>query len=84
VVVRPLENKLNSKLLLKNQGFTVIEILVALVLITLVMAVAISDPFNSSEDLYKEADGLERSIRFMGDEAALRNSVVRIHFLLDK
>ena len=84
MVVRPLENKQSSKLLLKNQGFTVIEILVALVLITLVMAVAISDPFNSSEDLYKEADGLERSIRFMGDEAALRNSVVRIHFLLDK
>ena len=82
--MRPLENRHNSKILLKNQGFTVIEILVALVLITLVMAVAISDPFNSSEDIYKEGDALERSIRFMADEAALRNSVVRLHFFLDK
>jgi prepilin-type N-terminal cleavage/methylation domain-containing protein len=67
-----------------NQGFTLIEILIALVLVTLVMGIVISDPFSSRDQLDKDVNSIERSIRFMGDEAALKNAVVRLHFLLDK
>ncbi|AUN97964.1 type II secretion system protein [Bacteriovorax stolpii] len=75
---------IQAKLLKSNQGFTVIEILIALVLITLVMAMALSNPFSTSQDLDQESDNIERAIRFMSDEAVLRNSVVRLHFMLGK
>jgi len=67
-----------------NQGFTLIEILVALVLIALVLTISISSPFSSRNDLDKEVNSIERAIRFMGDEATLKNAVIRIHFYLDK
>ena len=67
-----------------NQGFTLIEILVALVLIVLVMSLALSNPFSSRNDLDKEVNSLERAIRFMSDESALKNAVIRLHFMLDK
>lgn len=56
----------------------------ALVLITLVLSLAISNPFSSRDDLEKEANNIERALRFMGDEAILRNAVLRIHFILNK
>lgn len=77
-------NFIQSKLLKSNQGFTVIEILIALVLITLVLGIALSDPFNTSKDLDQQSDDIERAVRFMSDESALRNSVVRLHFMLGK
>lgn len=55
-----------------------------MVLITLVLGIALSDPFNTSQDLDKQSDDMERAVRFMSDEAALRNSVVRLHFMLGK
>lgn len=67
-----------------NQGFTLIEILVALVLIVLVMSLALSNPFSSRNDLDKEVNSLERAVRFMSDEAALKNAVIRLHFILNK
>lgn len=85
MVVRLQQNNSGLHFLKNNQqGFTLIEILVALLLVTLVMALAISDPFSNSQELTEQSDDFERAIRFVGDEAALRNSVVRIHFLLDK
>jgi len=45
---------------------------------------AMSDTFNSGADLDKESNNLERAVRFMSDEAALRNAVVRLHFMLSK
>ena len=82
--MRPLLNKNIFKLQNNNQGFTLIEILVALVLIVLVMSLAISNPFSSRNDLDKEVNSIERAIRFMSDEAALKNAVIRLHFILDK
>jgi prepilin-type N-terminal cleavage/methylation domain-containing protein len=81
-----LRNKfiLQKNLLRSNQGFTVIEILVALVLVVLVLSLAMSSSFNSSSHLDEEAENLERAVRFMSDESALRNSVVRLHFMLTK
>ena len=48
------------------------------------MTMAVSDSFNTGADLDEETNNLERAVRFMSDEAALRNSVVRLHFMLDK
>ncbi|MDO9183239.1 MAG: prepilin-type N-terminal cleavage/methylation domain-containing protein [Bacteriovorax sp.] len=78
---------LNKKffILLNNkQGFTLIEILVALFLIVLVMSLSLSTSFSSRADLDQEVSSIERAIRFMSDEAALKNAVVRLHFILDK
>lgn len=80
-----LRNKKPSYSFVKNQqGFTIVEILVALFLIALVLSLALSDNFSTSDDLDKEASNMQRAVRFMSDESALRNSVVRLHFLLDK
>jgi prepilin-type N-terminal cleavage/methylation domain-containing protein len=77
-------NFIRSQLIKSNQGFTVIEILVALVLVVLVLSMALSDTFSGSSHLEDESEKIERALRFMGDEAALRNSVVRIHFILNR
>ena len=82
--MRPRNNPIQSKILKSNQGFTVIEILVALVLIVLVLSLALSDTFTSSNDLDTESENMERAVRFMSDEAALRNAVIRLHFMLSK
>ena len=68
----------------KNQGFTLIEILVALVLIALVLGISVSSPFSSRKDLDNEVTSIERALGFMSDEAALKNAVIRLHFILDK
>lgn len=81
--MRPLLNKKTSIQLTNNQGFTLIEILVALVLIALVLAISISNPLSSRDDLEKEVNGIERAIRFMSDEAVLKNAVIRLHLILE-
>ena len=48
------------------------------------MSLALNSPLSSRSDLDKEVNSLERAIRFMSDEAALKNTVIRLHFLLDK
>ena len=82
--MRPHLNKNFVTSINNNQGFTLIEILVALVLIVLVMSLALNSPLSSRSDLDKEVNSLERAIRFMSDEAALKNTVIRLHFILDK
>lgn len=81
--MRPHLNKKFLNAQNNNQGFTLIEILVALVLIVLVMSLALSNPFSSRNDLDKEVNSIERAIRFMSDEAALKNAVIRLHFMLN-
>lgn len=83
--MRQLRNSpIQSKILKSNQGFTVIEILIALVLIISILGLVLSDPFSTSADLDQQSDDVERATRFMSDEAALRNAVVRLHFMLGK
>jgi type II secretory pathway pseudopilin PulG len=77
-------NHIQLKILKSNQGFTVIEILIALVLIISILGLVLSDPFSNSGNLDKQSDDIERAVRFMSDEAALRNAVVRLHFMLNK
>ncbi|RPJ66206.1 MAG: prepilin-type N-terminal cleavage/methylation domain-containing protein, partial [Alphaproteobacteria bacterium] len=81
--MRQLLNNKFSTLLKNNQGFTLIEILVALVLMALVLGITISSPFSSRDDLDKDVNSIERAIRYMSDEAALKNAVIRFHLLLD-
>lgn len=83
--MRPQRNKfIQPKLLKSNQGFTILEILIALLLIVLVLSMSLSNPFSTNDDLYQQSDDIERALRFMSDEAALRNTVVRMHFMLGK
>jgi prepilin-type N-terminal cleavage/methylation domain-containing protein len=82
--MRQLLSKNFSKSLKNNQGFTLIEILVALVLIAFVLGISVSGSFSSRNDLDKDVNSIERAIRFMSDEAALKNAVIRLHLMLDK
>ncbi len=82
--MRQLLNKKTNTLLDNNQGFTLIEILVALAIIALIFGLSLSSPFSSRNDLDKDVNNIERAIRFMSDEAALKNAVVRLHLILDK
>lgn len=62
-----------------------IEILVALVLAALIfLAVPSSDNVQMHRNLQTAVDDLDRSVRFAGNEAILRNSVVRLRISLDK
>lgn len=71
-------------LTVNQKGFTLIEILVALVLVSLIIGVAVSDPFSQRKNLEEDLDQIERGLRYMSDEAALKNTVVRLRVLLNK
>src|SRR5690606_27476136 len=66
-----------------QKGFSLIEILVALALISLVLTVVIGDGFSSRSRLEETVSLVERSLRSSVDEAALRNVITRINFKLD-
>lgn len=69
---------------MNQRGFTLIEILVALVLVGLIIGVAISDPFSQRKNLEEDLTQIERGLRYMNDEAALKNTVVRLRVLFGK
>ena len=74
-----------SKFIKDDQGFSLIEILVALVLAAMIfLAVPSSDNVQKHRDLQTAVDDLDRSVRFAGNEAVLRNTVVRLKISLDK
>lgn len=78
--MKPLQiNKIKNQ-----QGFSLIEILVALFLVSLVMGLAITNPFSTENQLENEIKGIERAIRFMSDESALRNTITRLHLFMSK
>lgn len=61
-----------------NQGLSLIEILVALVLIAFATFSVIGNPFNSRQTLEDALTQLDRAVRFANQEALLKNKVVRI------
>lgn len=76
-----------SKNLITNndQGFSLIEILVSLVLAALIfLAIPSSDNTQKHRNLKTALDDIDRSIRFAGNEAVLRNTVTRLRISLDK
>lgn len=73
------------KLLKSNSGFTLIEILVALFLVVLLLGIVTTGgSFTQRQALDQYLDDMERSIRFSMDESVLRNSMIRVHFDLNK
>lgn len=73
-----------EKLLKENHGFSLLEILIAMVLMVAILGLSLNASFSSKDTLDKEVSGLERALRFMNDEAVLKNKVVRLHLQLDK
>jgi hypothetical protein len=61
-----------------------IEILVALVLAALIFLAVPTSDTQKHRDLKTAVDDLDRSVRFAGNEAVLRNTVVRLRISLDK
>lgn len=74
-----------SNQFLNQRGFSLIEILVALVLAALIfLAVPASDHVQRHRDLQTAVEDIDRSVRFASNEAVLRNTVVRLRISLDK
>lgn len=67
----------------EQNGFTLIEILVALFLMAMGAMVLLSGGSSSDQQMEETLSNIERSIRFGADEAALRNVIVRLHFKLN-
>ncbi len=67
-----------------NKGFTLIEMLVALLLVTIVLTVVSGTSFSTRRNLDEALNDIERGIRFSSDESALRNSIIRVRFKLDE
>jgi len=74
----------NRPLYLSTKGFTLLEILIALGLMSLVFSFALNYNFSSRQLLEAEVKKIERAIRYSGDETSLRNKIIRIKFDLEK
>jgi prepilin-type N-terminal cleavage/methylation domain-containing protein len=81
----PISVQKTFNFLKSNKGFSLIEILVALVLAAMIfLAVPTSDHVQKHRDLKTAVDDMDRSVRFAGNEAVLRNSVIRLRISMDK
>lgn len=70
---------------LSEKGFTLIEVLVALILATLIFfAIPSGDSAATHRALEESVNDLDRTIRFASNESILRNTVVRIRIMLEK
>ncbi len=68
-----------------QEGFSLIEILIGLLLVGLILSTLnFGGSSGSRRSLDQFLKKIERGVRFSIDEAALRNSIVRLHFDLDK
>lgn len=67
-----------------QKGFTLIEMLVALLLVTIILTLVAGTSFSSRRNLDEALNNLERGIRFSTDEAALRNTMIRLKMKLDE
>ena len=67
-----------------NKGFTLIEMLVALLLVTIVLTVVSGTSFSTRRNLDEALNDIERAVRFSVDEAALRNAMIRVRFKFDE
>ncbi|MGE3610061.1 MAG: Tfp pilus assembly protein FimT/FimU [Bacteriovoracaceae bacterium] len=74
-----------SNLISNHHGFSLIEIMVALVLAALIfIAVPRSDSTQKHRDLQTSLNDIDRAVRFASNEAVLRNTVVRLRINLDE
>ncbi len=75
---------MNKRIASNQEGFTLIEMLVALLLVTIVLAVVSGTSFSTRRNLDEALNDIERGIRFSTDEAALRNAMIRVKFNFDE
>ena len=75
---------MNKKVTSNQKGFTLIEMLVALLLVTVMLAVVSGTSFSTRRNLDEALNDIERGVRFSGDEAALRNTMIRVKFNFDE
>lgn len=75
---------MNTKVTSNHKGFTLIEMLVALLLVTIVLSVVSGTSFSTRRNLDEALSDIERGIRFSTDEAALRNAMIRVKFNFDE
>ncbi len=69
----------------EQQGFSILEILIALFLITMVfLAIPSKDPEQLHNKLEEAVDSIDRAVRFASNEAILRNAIVRLKMDLSK
>lgn len=66
-----------------KRGFSLLEILVTLMLLSLVVGISLTVGGEDPDHILKAAQHIERAVRFGQDEGTLRNAVVRLHFQLD-
>ncbi len=71
-------------LLKECRGFSLIEILIALLLASMLLTMVVSKPVTDRQFLERTIDKVERSIRFAVDEAALRNVITRVHLKMQE
>jgi prepilin-type N-terminal cleavage/methylation domain-containing protein len=84
VADKPQQQELMHRPNRKNQnGFTLIEILVALVLVSLMLFFALDIKITPRQKLEEALDKTERALRFAQDESVLRNAVVRVRINMD-
>ena len=67
-----------------QKGFSLIEILVAMALVSIILLIAVGSDFSNRKSLDQVLDNYERIIRFSTDEASLKNSFVRMNIDFEK
>lgn len=68
---------------LSEAGFTLLEILVALALVSVILMMVAGSSYSSRKNLDELMANIERTIRFSTDEAAMKNQFVRLSVSLD-
>ncbi len=68
----------------QQRGFSLFEVLIALALSSIMLGLVVSNGFSEGQKLDDTLTDLEKAIRFAHDEAVIRNSIVRINFLMDR
>jgi len=77
--------KTSKKILNNHHGFSLIEIMVALLLAAIIfIAVPTGDMSNKHRALQNAIDDFDRSVRFASNESVLRNRLVRLRVDLEK
>ncbi len=66
-----------------QKGFSLLEILVAMALVSFMLFFVTGTDFSNRKSLDQTLDKFERIIRYSADEAILRNSFIRINYTFD-
>lgn len=68
----------------KQSGFTLVEVLVALLLVALIVLAWPSGDTGVHRELVSTVESVDKSLQFAANESILRNSVVRLRISLEK